>query len=73
MNKSLAFEMAKKTNLGKFNYRQTPGVPYVPILVIFRRKCYIASLYGSSTTHRYNKLSTQTTGAKVTRGLRGWR
>ena len=45
----------------------SPGVPYLQILVIFGHECYIEALYGSWTTHLYNKLNTQTTRAKITR------
>ena len=48
----------------------SPGVAYLQILVIFGHECYIEPLYGSFTTHRYNKLNKQTTRAKVTRGWR---
>ena len=46
----------------------SPGVPYLQILVIWGHECYIESLYGSWATHRYNQLSKQPTGAKVSMG-----
>ena len=67
-NGCMAFEMAKKTNLWKF--KLSPGVPYLQILVVLGHDCYIESVYGSWTTQIYNKLSKQTTRAKVTRGCR---